>query len=130
MTANAVSGSDSVDAFVASFAAGLRDRAELLRLYGASEASTALDAAAEELESEFENWWSVEVSVVDAAAIAGLTPDHIRRLVRDGTLPHQRVSGSRSEVRIRRCDLPVRHKKGVSNLSIDDLAAQILNDRK
>ena len=127
---NAVRSVDGVEVFVTVFATMLRERAELLRLYGASEACSACNAVAEELEASFAEWWNGEVTVSEAVEVTGYTAEHIRRQVRDGSIPHSRVSGCRDEIRISRCDLPMRRRKGASDLSIDQLASQILNERK
>jgi hypothetical protein len=115
---------------VAVFVAGLRERAGLLQSHGASEAAATCSTVAGELESSFAQWWAGEVTINDAVVITGYTADHLRQRVRAGSIPHRRVAGSRGEIRIRRCDLPTGRTKDVPNVSIDELANQILSDRK
>jgi hypothetical protein len=120
----------NVDAFVAGFVASLRERAALIRDYGSEECARACERVAGDLEAEFHNWWRTELTVAEAALECWYTPDHLRELVRKGELQHSRVAGSRDEIRIRRCDLTVRRTKCASDISIDQLANEILNDRK
>ena len=51
--------------------------------------------------------WTPE-QTVEAAKESGYSEEHIRRLVRNGKLEHQRNSGRHTHIRIRRCDLPKR----------------------
>ncbi len=118
-----------LDEFVAAFVARLRDRAEQLHLYAAAEAAATCVAIADELECDFAEWWSSELSVAEAAGECGYTPDYLRELVRKGELQHRREAGSKSEIRVRRCDLPKRSANGRSDVTIAELANQILNDR-
>jgi hypothetical protein len=93
------------EGFVAGQVAAFRERSVLLAAYGASEASQALQRAAEELESAFRAWWLAELPVSEAAAEAGYSEERMRELIREGWLEGDRARKT-GPLRVRRCDLP------------------------
>jgi hypothetical protein len=81
-----------------------RARASDLRTWGAAEqAATALDRAADELESQLRAEGDAELNLEQAASECGYSPRHLARLVRDGTVAN---AGRKNAPRIRRADLP------------------------
>ena len=119
-----------MEAFIAPFAAGLRERATLLRDHGAAEAAITCERIAGDLEQAFREWWLAELSVSEASTESGYSADRLRELVREGRLPDQRPPGSSGEIRIRRADLPRRPLTAATPSAVDALAAQILAGRK
>ena len=83
-----------------------QQEAELLRHRGAPRQAKALESAADELENRLREWRHEELTVQEAAEESGYSPKTLRRMVREGRIPDSRPDGSRSEIRIRRRDLP------------------------
>jgi hypothetical protein len=112
-----------MERFVRGFVSLLRDRARQLERYGASEAAGACAAVADDLEHEFQTWWSEEVSIAAASQESGYSADRLRELVREGTIRGRRDPCG--EVRVRRSDLPKRPPflKSVVNELADQLVA-------
>lgn len=101
---------DPLDALLARW----REDAKTLRRRGAEDRAALMEDLAEEAERRFEDWWTEEVGVEEAAAWSGYSRERIRELVREGLIPDRRPSGRAGrggEVRVRRCDLP-RHPLG------------------
>jgi hypothetical protein len=119
----------TVDGFIAAFAGRLRDRAQQLELYGASEAAGACAAVADDLEHEFQTWWSEELSIAAASRESGYSADRLRAQVRAGKLPARREGSPGGEICIRRADLPRRVRMNEPQ-GIDDLAREVLTERK
>jgi hypothetical protein len=85
--------------------ARFRKHSEYLARYGAQEAATALERAAEDLEAAFRRFWLEELPVTAAAEEAGYTPAHLRELVHAGKVLGQQ-DGAFGLIKVRRCDLP------------------------
>lgn len=85
---------------------GFREPAELLR------------SCAEELESAWREHLEEPLSPAQGAKESGYTSDHIRRLLRDGTLPN---AGGKNSPRVRRRYLP--RKPGHTPLSDENSPA-------
>ncbi|HUK68360.1 MAG TPA: hypothetical protein VLW50_06355 [Streptosporangiaceae bacterium] len=79
-----------------------RARAALLRPY-APAAAHAVEAAAEELEQALDAEAAEPLTLTQAAALSGYSPDYLGRMVRDGRLPN---AGRLHAPRLRRADVP------------------------
>ena len=97
-----------------------RDDADTLRRRGASHQAEALESCAKELEAGLREHELEALTLKEAAAESGYTPDHLGRLIREGRLPKIGAPGS---PRIRRADLP--RKTGAVE-SVDGLAERLL----
>jgi hypothetical protein len=113
-----------------------RDRAEVLRRYGAAEPATALEAAAAELEAALHADAAELLTLQEAALEGGYSVDHLGRLLRD----HPALNaGSPGRPRIRRADLPTkpghtpsdtkRFASHLSTPSIDAIARSAIRSR-
>lgn len=81
-----------------------RERATFLRENAAAEqAATAWEKAATEVESALRGHELEALTLRDAAPECGYSVDHLRRLIRDGTIPN---AGNHREYRILRRDIP------------------------
>ena len=120
----------SAQVFVASFVSDLRHRAALLASHGAAEAATTCERVADDLEAAFHAWWCAELSVVEAVAESGYSPDRLRELVREGRIPDVRPSAESGEIRLRRSDLPRRPRPARPSPVVTALAAQVLPGRR
>lgn len=80
-----------------------RSEAELLRSYGAEQAAEAAERHAEEVEEAVERSRQERLRIKRAAEESGYSEDHLRRLIRDGTIPN---AGDDHRPRVRRRDLP------------------------
>ncbi len=78
-----------------------------LRQFGATSNAATLEAAAEQLEAALRAEADTTLTVSQAAAESGYSPDHIERMLRQGRL---RNVGRKHAPRVRRADLP--HKPG------------------
>ncbi|KPK80428.1 MAG: hypothetical protein AMS25_09055 [Gemmatimonas sp. SM23_52] len=94
---------------------GLRDlvvrwraEAQRLRVLEAHGQAAALEQAANELEAEIAAHESALLTIAEAAEESGYSEEHLRRLARDGDLPVERANGSKSRMRVRRGDLPIK----------------------
>ena len=86
-----------------------RERAELLRDWGADEGAARLwERAAGELEQALRASGDETLTLVQAARETGLTADHVGDLVRRGVIPN---AGRKGAPRIRRADLPIKQPK-------------------
>lgn len=105
-------------------ASEFRREAELLRSWGANEA-TAAEHAAERVERALRTWQAEELTVVQAAAESGYSAAHLRRLLAECRLEN---AGSQGRPRIRRADLP----RKPNRLSADDvdLVSEVLTARE
>lgn len=83
-------------------AARWRERAAALAGY-ADPAAKAFAIAADELEHELQQGPGALLTATEAARRTGYTPDHIRRLVREGRVPNRALTGP---PRVRLEDLP------------------------
>ena len=73
--------------------------------------AAALEQAANELEAALTEWQEEHLPLREAALESGYTEEHLRRLARRGTLPVERKRGRRSQMRIRRGDLPTKPRR-------------------
>jgi hypothetical protein len=64
-----------------------------------------LRRVAAELEQTWSQWWTEPLPISRAAAESGYSQDHLRELVRNGTV-HPVLFADRGPIRIRRCDCP------------------------
>jgi hypothetical protein len=81
-----------------------RERAVLLREYGAAEGvAIAWERAATEVESALRAHGLEALTLSEAASESGYGVDHLRRLIRDGTIPN---AGNDREYRVLRRHLP------------------------
>lgn len=90
-----------------------RARAADLQQWGATEASKALDRAAEQLEEALRRQSDVVLTLGEAARETGYSDEHLGRLVREGKISN---AGQKNAPRIRRGDLP--HKARRAGLQI------------
>jgi hypothetical protein len=86
-----------------------RERANYLREYGHPACGRLWELAARELEESLAVHGDETLSLVEAAKVSGFTPDHLRSLIKRGTLPN---AGRKGAARIRRSDLPVKRVGG------------------
>jgi len=87
-----------------------RSRARELARY-APPAAQAFEAAAEELERALATADLEPLTLAEAAAECGYSRSHLRRLIRQGRLPHTIADG---EIRVLRCNLPRKPGHGVA----------------
>ena len=80
-----------------------REEAERLAQWGAEGTAATLRRAADELEAALRARDDAPLTLQQAAAESGLSPEHIGRLVRAGKLPN---AGRPNAPKIRRRDLP------------------------
>ena len=92
-----------------------RVEAATLRRRGAPQQAEALESCAEELEAALREHELEALTLQEAAEESGYSEEHLRRMVRDGTLPAQRNGGTRSHIRISRKDLPKKPGKRPSS---------------
>jgi hypothetical protein len=88
---------------VHSFAAEWRVRAERLRAWGADAAAVVWEKAAAELEAAVAAGAADVLTLAEAGAESGYSPEHRARLVREGKIPNV---GRLHAPRVRRSDLP------------------------
>lgn len=81
-----------------------RDRAAEFRRYGPEAQAVTLERAAQELEGANSALSDQLLTLSEAAARCGRTPDHLGRLIRQGRIPN---AGRAHAPRIRAGDLPV-----------------------
>lgn len=90
--------------------AALTDRwrveAEVLRRCGHDRTAQLLERHADELDAALQAHENQLLSVAQAAVESGCCRETLRRRVRAGTLPAVRNEGARSQIKLRRADLP------------------------
>ena len=91
-------------------ALGWKEEARRLRSLEAMGQAAALELAAKELEAEIERQESALLTIREAAEESGYSEEHLRRLARDGSLPFERNGSSKSKIKIRRADLPMKQR--------------------
>ena len=96
-----------------------REEAAVCRKRGAVGQAEAVDSCADELEAHAEEWLNGEVTIAEAAALSGYSCDHLRTLVKEGTL---RATRRGSRIRIQRRDLPRKPRREKS--TVEALAAE------
>ena len=90
-----------------------REQAKRLRTLEANGQAAALEQAARELEAAATTWASKQLTISEAASESGYSEEHLRRLTRNGQLPADRNGGPKSQLYVRRGDLPTkRHRDG------------------
>lgn len=82
---------------------GWRERAAMLRRYGAREAAETLEAVTAELEAALRAARDELLTLEAAARVSGYSADYLGRLVREGKIPN---AGRPHAPKIRRADLP------------------------
>ena len=87
-----------------------KEEANRLRSLEANGQAAALEQAAKELEAAVERQESALLTIREAAEESGYSEEHLRRLARDGALPFERNGGSKSKIKIRRADLPMKQR--------------------
>ena len=87
-----------------------RERAHELEPYAPPAAKAFADAAAE-LEQALREADLEPLTLAEAAAECGYSRSHLRRLIRQGRLPHTIADG---EIRVLRCNLPRKPGHGVA----------------
>ena len=85
-----------------------RERAEFASQYADASYGRLWSIAADELQA-----WATErgdetLSLAEAAALSGYTPDHLASLIRSGRIPN---AGQPHAPRIRRADLPTKSQR-------------------
>jgi hypothetical protein len=83
-----------------------RARADVFDEHACPAPAAALRNAAQELEHELRAWSDELLAIADAAEESGYSPEHLRRLVREGNLSAERTNGSGSRIYVRRGNLP------------------------
>ena len=96
---------------LSALAASWREQAERLRTLEANGQAAALEQAARELEAAATAWASKPLTISEAAAESGYSAEHLRRLTRSGKLPSHRNGGPKSQLYVRRGDLPSKRRK-------------------
>src|SRR5689334_14174624 len=84
-------------------------KAATLRQYGAEPQAVALERAASELRTALQAAEDEALTIDQAAQESSYSPDHIRHLLADGTLPN---AGRRGAPRVLRRDLPRKAPRG------------------
>ncbi len=82
-----------------------RGEAEHQRELGAMGQACTLDWCASELERALQDEGDSILTLKEAAALSGLSADHLGRLVREGKIPN---AGRENAPRIRRGDVPIK----------------------
>lgn len=88
--------------------------------HGAGGQAETLLRCAEDLTAELRELLHEELTIADAADESGYSEDHLRRLVREGTLPN---AGENGAPRIRRRNLP---RKPDARAGGDDAVHELL----
>ena len=111
--------------------AGWRGRAGFLDDFGDPNTARLWNMAAAELDEALEAFGEETLTLVEAAAVSGYTPDHLGSLIRRGKLTN---CGRPNAPRVRRADLPI--KKATSpgrpkrrrETAITNIAKKLLPD--
>jgi excisionase family DNA binding protein len=88
-----------------------RARAHVFDDHACPAPAAALRNAAQELERDLSRWADEILSIEEAAEECGYSPEHLRRLVREGKLSTERTNGSGSRIQVRRGDLPAKRSR-------------------
>ena len=92
--------------------AQLRAKAkEFQEVFGDEARARTLEWAARKVEEALRAETDELLTLPEASEISGYHPDSLARMVRDGQIPDLRPRGSKSMIRIRRGDLPVKPSK-------------------
>ncbi len=105
-------------------AAEWRSEAETLLRYSDERGANVCELHAQELEAAWNQWQSEELRIAEAALESGYSEEHLRRSVRDGSIPN---AGRKSAPRIRRADVPKKpgHRDGLARVGLVDCKEQI-----
>jgi hypothetical protein len=82
-----------------------KERARDLRAFAAEQQATVFDYCRKQLEAALEERANEVLSLRQAANESGYSPDHLGRLLRDGTIQN---AGRKYSPKVRRCDLPMK----------------------
>lgn len=93
-----------------------REKAETLRRYGASVQADVMDALAGEAEAAWATYQNDALTLAEASAEGGHSPEHLQALVASGRIENV---GKKGRPRIRRRDVP--KKVGASNAARSSL---------
>jgi hypothetical protein len=107
-----------------------REKAAFLRENAsADQAATAWERAADEVEASLHDHGSEALPLQEAARESGYTPDHLGRLIREGTLSN---AGRPNAPRIRRSDLPRKTVSGTTvppHISREQIVRSVITTR-
>ena len=108
--------------------AELRAKATEFRdVFGDEGRAHALEWAARMVEQALRSESDELLTLPEASEISGYHPDSLGRMVRDGQIPDLRPRGSKSMIRIRRGDLPVKPSKPhTPSADVRELASRLL----
>ena len=84
---------------------------ELREAFGGEPQARSLEWAASKVEQALRDETDQLLTLSQAAEISGYHPDSLARMVRDGQIPDLRPPNSKSIIRIRRGDLPIKPGK-------------------
>lgn len=98
-------------------AAQWRERAGQQRELGADAQAKTLEWCADRLEEQVREWQSEKLTIERAAAESGYSETHLRRLLREGTIPN---AGEEHHPRIRRYHLPRKPSAGAGTIASGD----------
>ena len=83
-------------------------RAEEFAEHHCDDVAAAYRLAAEDVERELRAWSREPLTIEEAAAETGYSPEHLRRLVRHDKLLAERGEGAKSHLRVQRGHLPAK----------------------
>jgi hypothetical protein len=85
-----------------------RSEAKILRRRGATPQAEVLEGCAQDLEHKRQDEEEALLTIQEAAAESGYSAEYLRRQVREDKLPAVRHNGPRSNIKLRRRDLPAK----------------------
>jgi hypothetical protein len=85
-----------------------RARADVFDEHACPETAVAYRRAADDLERDLNRWSDEMLTIEGAAEESQYSPEHLRRLVREGKLSTERSNGSGGRIHVRRSDLPAK----------------------
>ena len=103
-----------------------RTEAELLARYGDDRGAHACRMHADELERAVREAEAEELTLAQAAAESGYSPDRLRHMVSGGVIPN---AGEKGAPRIRRGDLPKKRARTPDSFDAHDVARRIMETR-
>ncbi len=108
--------------------AELRAKATEFRdVFGDEGRARSLEWAARMVEQALRSESDELLTLPEASEISGYHPDSLARMVRDGQIPDLRPAGSKSMIRIRRGDLPIKPGNPHTPLAdVRELASRLL----
>ena len=107
--------------------ATLRAKAKEFReVFGDEPRARTLEWAVREVEEALRAETDELLTLPQASEISGYHPDSLARMVRDGQIPDLRPRGSKSMIRIRRGDLPIKPgKPHTPSADVRELASRL-----